>query len=408
VANPEGPNSEALLEAVRLLRPTLTADEIAEAVARVGRQVLGADWAGVAMWDPPEQRQELRVITVGPEGATIPPKLGLDEEGPTTAAAVGESVFLGDPDSLRERFPVLADRILGGDESAWAAVPVRSADEVIGVLRFAFAAPRTLSGSECDFVHELAAECAIGLMRSERFHAHQAALIALERGLRTKSLPEINGWEIAAQTRPAPGGAAQVGGDWFDAIELGSDGALLAIGDVMGHGPGAASDMGQLRIGLRALALTERDPGALLSRLDELHFGTDSLDRFATLLLLLVPAGEGEALIASAGHLPPLLVRDSGEWEILPISVGPPIGVPAPAYETYTVPLRRGDLLFAVTDGVIERPGQVIPSATDPALIEVVERIVAAAHGDLTELVGTTLAQAGTNDDATVVAVRRN
>ena len=397
-----------MLEAVRLLRPALTADEIAEVVARVGREVLGAAWAGVAMWDPPEQRHELRVVTVGPEGATIPPKLGLDEDGPTTAAAVGEAIFLADPESLRQRFPVLADRILGGDEAAWAAVPVRSEAEVIGVLRFAFNAPRTLSGPEQEFVSDLAEECAISLSRSERFHAHESALLALERGLRSKSLPDIPGWDIAGQTRPASGGAAQVGGDWFDAIELGADGALLVVGDVMGHGPGAASDMGQLRIGLRALALTERDPGTLLGRLDQLHFGTDSLDRFATLLLLLVPAAEGAALIASAGHLPPLLVRDNGQWEILPIPVGPPIGVPAPAYETYRVPLHPGDLLLAVTDGVVEGPEHAVPTAADPDLIAVVERIVSASHGNLDELVGRTLAGAQTNDDATVVAVRRN
>lgn len=397
-----------MLEAVRLLRPTLTADEIAEAVARVGREVLGADWAGVAMWDPPEQRHELRVVTVGPAGATIPPNLGLDEDGPTTAAAIGEAVFLADPESLRARFPVLADRILGGDEAAWAAVPVRDQAEIIGVLRFAFNAPRTLTEPEREFMFELSQECAISLTRSERFHAHEAALLALERGLRSKSLPDIPGWEIAAQTRPATGGAAHVGGDWFDAIELGADGVLLVIGDVMGHGPGAASDMGQLRIGLRALALTERDPGTLLSRMDQLHFGTDSLDRIATLLLVWVPAGQGSALIASAGHLPPLLVRDGGDWEILPIPVGPPVGVPAPAYETYRVPLRPGDLLLAVTDGVVERPGQAVPKADDPELVEVVERIVAAAHGDLAELVGDTLAGAQTHDDATVVAVRRS
>ena len=82
----------------------------------------------------------------------------------------------------------------------------------------------------------------------------------LQRSLVPDALPSVAGLVLAARYRPAVrrGG---IGGDWYDAFTLGREGVALVVGDVMGHGIGAAAMMAQMRTGLRAYALDGHPPG---------------------------------------------------------------------------------------------------------------------------------------------------
>ena len=117
-------------------------------------------------------------------------------------------------------------------------------------------------------------------------------------------LPNIEGIQIAARYMP---GGADVGGDWYDAIPLDSGGVGVAMGDVVGHGIGAASLMGQLRHATRAYALEGHTPAGVLDRLDRLVRSLDG-GQMATLLYLVVEPDHGTIHFASAGHVPPLAI----------------------------------------------------------------------------------------------------
>jgi phosphoserine phosphatase RsbU/P len=118
--------------------------------------------------------------------------------------------------------------------------------------------------------------------------------------------------------------------------------------------------MGRMRSALRAYALESTDPAEVLSRLDRKmqHFEPDAM---ATVLYAVFEPGLDRVHVALAGHLPPLIARPGQPAELAPIRPGAPIGVTFRARRPVTtVPVPPGTLLCFYTDGLIERPGEVI------------------------------------------------
>jgi len=131
----------------------------------------------------------------------------------------------------------------------------------------------------------------------------------LQRGLPPDRLPEVPGLALAARYVPA-GADIAVGGDWYDVVELPSGHLGLAIGDVAGHGPRAASTMGQLRMALRAYALEEPSPAEVVNRLDRL-VSRLLASEIVTLVYLVLDLDSVMVRFANAGHPPPLVVGSS-------------------------------------------------------------------------------------------------
>src|SRR5690606_10348231 len=93
--------------------------------------------------------------------------------------------------------------------------------------------------------------------------------VALQRGMLPRDLPEAPGVHLAVRYAPAYQGL-NVGGDWYDAFPMPDGRTAPSIGDVQGHNIEAAAVMGQVRVGLRALASVPREPGVLVARTNEL------------------------------------------------------------------------------------------------------------------------------------------
>ncbi len=182
------------------------------------------------------------------------------------------------------------------------------------------------------------------------------ALVAetLQQSLLPDRLPQSDGWGLAGRSRPASAG---VGGDWYDAIPLADGRRILVVGDVAGHGLLAASAMAQLRSSLRAYAVEDADPVALLRRVDR---ATAALapDVIATVVVAVLDPATGEVEIASAGHPSPV-VRVAGETRLLHVQALPPLGVVGLAdheeVAATRLSLERGDALLLVSDGMFER-----------------------------------------------------
>src|SRR5699024_9992257 len=112
----------------------------------------------------------------------------------------------------------------------------------------------------------------------------------LHRSSLPTTLPRAAGWSIDA--RYAPGDGGRVGGDWYDALCLPDGRLAIAVGDVAGHGMPAASVMGQMRNGLRALLVRESSAAAASLGLDTLAKRTMA-GEMATLLLAVVDTVTG-------------------------------------------------------------------------------------------------------------------
>lgn len=163
-------------------------------------------------------------------------------------------------------------------------------------------------------------------------------------------------------------GHAQVGGDWYDLLQISEGVIALVIGDVVGHDVEAAATMGQLRSVVRSYAFESDEPGAVLDRVDQLVGGL-RLTRSASLVLaVLIRRDAGWCLRYSrAGHLPPLLLRD-GTATTLDGAGGTLIGLGSGKRGSAEEVLRPGDTLVLYTDGLIERRDRPLRAGLDALL----------------------------------------
>jgi PAS domain S-box-containing protein len=224
----------------------------------------------------------------------------------------------------------------------------------------------------------------------------------LERSFVPGRLPEIPGVRLAA--RFSPGGVGgEVGGDWYDVLEIDGDRIALAIGDVAGRGVQAASLMAQLRNALRAYAFEAHSPAAVLDHLNMLAWRLDA-NVMATLIYLLFDLGSGVVRLANAGHLPPLELRPDGTSEYLEGGRSLPIGVePASTYTEAEYVLEPGSTLLLYTDGLIERRHISIDDSLDRLVLDV----HGAGDGDLEGLCDHLIATVppGVEDDVALLAL---
>jgi PAS domain S-box-containing protein len=224
----------------------------------------------------------------------------------------------------------------------------------------------------------------------------------LERSFIPDRLPTIPGVHLAA--RFVPGGPGiEVGGDWYDVLELDDGTIAIAVGDVAGRGVQAAAIMAQLRNALRAYVFEGHPPAFALERLNELAWGMDR-SVMATLVYLVFDPASGQVRLASAGHLPPLKTNPDGSTEYLEDGRSLPLGVKSAT--TYTEAehlLSAGATLLLYTDGLIERRGTPI----DVGLARLAASS-SAEHDDVEELCDhliTALDPTG-EDDVALLALR--
>jgi sigma-B regulation protein RsbU (phosphoserine phosphatase) len=177
---------------------------------------------------------------------------------------------------------------------------------------------------------------------------------ALQRSLLPPRLPSITNLELGAAYRA---GAAdwQVGGDFYDVFKLGIGRWAVAIGDVCGKGPQAASVTAMVRYALRSAAVRESSPAAVLLAVND-ELLQEAHGQFCTAIFATVDVRDGDPAVRMAvgGHPLPLLARPDGAVD----AVGRPgalIGAfPEPRVHDVEFRLRPGELLLLYTDGLTE------------------------------------------------------
>jgi serine phosphatase RsbU (regulator of sigma subunit) len=189
---------------------------------------------------------------------------------------------------------------------------------------------------------------------------HRMAL-GLQRSLLPATLPPLPGLVVAARYR-ASNEQAEVGGDFFDAFQADDAGMVVVIGDVQGHSLEAAVVMAELRYSLRAYVFVGLGPEEVLARTNEVLLrGHPELT--ATLCMLVFPVGTESMLVANAGHIPPLVVRD-GLAAYLEHG-GTMLGVDQPQEKPVEVPLEAGTRILLMTDGLVERRSEDMARAME-------------------------------------------
>jgi PAS domain S-box-containing protein len=343
-----------LQQATAMLAEALDVEQVVEVITEVGRTAIGALRSAVALLN--DDKLGLRVVNpsglapTGPDGVGV--RLTLDTPSVMTRAiATRRPVLIADPEELRSQFdPDTAPVMDTGDEQAWVGLPLLAAGMPLGALRFSFGKPRTILEEERVFLEALAGQCALAVERAEMYEKEHTAAVTLQRSLLPGELPKVLGLELDAKYLPK---ATNVGGDWYDVFRLPDRRLAVTVGDVMGKGLLAAAGMGRVRNALRALALTDPRPAAVLAGLDRLFAATELEDYVTTVTYLVIDPETGEGQAGNAGHPPTLLLTPNALPVLDSAEAGTPLGWASPRRQ-HAFRLPPGSTAVFYSDGLVE------------------------------------------------------
>lgn len=254
------------------------------------------------------------------------------------------------------------------DVRAAMVVPLRARDKVIGAVSLMrLTDGRAYGRDDLDLVEDLATRAALAIDNGRLYHSRNRVARSLQAALLPPALPVVAGLELAARYQVAEADVA-IGGDFYDAIEVGEREWGVVVGDVCGRGPDAAALTGLVRHSVRTAVVHESLPSrvlaqtnaAVLDQIDDTKFCTA-----AYLRLTLTPPGvdadddatgetEVRMVAASAGHPCPAIVRAGGGAELLSCA-GTLLGVvDEPLLVDVEATLGPGDAVVLYTDGVTE------------------------------------------------------
>jgi PAS domain S-box-containing protein len=360
------------------------------------REAFRADFARILLIEPHHEGELTLGAAVGfgaqPENTTVPIRDVLEQ-----VVGEGRPIILGDLHGGAGLDPMLG----AAAPRALMVSPLTVKGRMAGVVEIGSRRSRRFTSEEESLLVLMADRAGLAIEHARAYEREVGTVEMLQRSLLPDRLPQRPGVRIAARYLP---GGADVGGDWYDAIPL-DDGALgVAMGDVVGHGIGAAALMGQLRHAARAYAVEGHQPSDVLDRLDKLVRGLDGA-QMATLLYMVVDSDLRHVRFASAGHMPPLVVEPGGSPRFLEGAPNPPLGVFDSAGHTEVVAdLEAGSTIVLYTDGLVEERGVSIDAG-----LEALRRAAAdPGHPEelVDHLVDSMLAIHPAHDDIAVLALQ--
>jgi PAS domain S-box-containing protein len=352
-----------LQQATSLLAEALSVQEVVGVITEVGRSAIGADRSAVALVD--KDRLRLRIISSDAVPGEFAEEMPLDQNKVMTAAVnTRRPVILDSPHALRKLFEdqnSVEDLMRHSDERAWVGLPLTTSGNPLGALEFSFTRLRQITEEERVFLEALAGQCALALERAMLYEREHTTAETLQRSLLPDNLPDVPGVALCAYYKPL---SIDVGGDWYDAFRLPDGKLAVAAGDVMGKGLTAAAGMGRVRNALRALALTDPRPAAVLAGLDRLFMATELDEQVTTVCYLVVDPRTGEGVAGNAGHLPPLLLGPGKTPWLDQAEAGTPLGWASPRQQ-YPFRLPVGHTAVLYSDGLVENRKRGLDAGLD-------------------------------------------
>jgi anti-sigma regulatory factor (Ser/Thr protein kinase)/putative methionine-R-sulfoxide reductase with GAF domain len=369
-------------------------DDLLDELLDLVGDALKVEWRAVLLHT--NSRLTLRAVS-GEAEAEPGIEIRLGEWLPGRVAARRRPMVLTHVGEAEQDSPLLAGRRV----CSLAAIPLLARGELIGVLQVGSLEHRRFSDDDVRLLQLAGERMALAIDRARLFEETRHIAETLQRKLLPERLPSLPTAELAARYLPA-GPVVEIGGDWYDVFAYKDGRVGLAMGDVVGRGVDAASLMGQLRTALRAYALEQPSPAAVLDRLGAL-FHQVAPGQMATLVFVVFDPGSGIVCLASAGHPPPLAIAPDGSSFYLEHETCPPLGVmPYLAYKERVQWLEPGSTILLYTDGLVEQRGRI-----DEGLTRLREAVVAGDAEDLCDSVVRALLPEGSGgDDAALLALR--
>ena len=370
-----------LAEASVILVSSLDVRRTLRQVARLTVPRL-ADWCSVEMVEPDGSIRSVAVAHADPKKVALareyrrryPPDQSADS-GIGSVIRTGRSELLADiPEQVLQQGmdPKQLEFARTLDVRSAMIVPLVVEGRSLGAISFASSESRKRFGqSDLELAEDLAHRVAVAIANARRYEERSHVARTLQRSLLPQRLPDIPGVEIAAFYQPAGLARTEVGGDFYDAFEVGEGAWGVVIGDVCGKGIEAAAMTGTARHAIRGAAMHQARPSRVLADLNEVLRREDG-EGFCTVAMGRLESHHGGATltVSSGGHPLPVVLRNDGSVETVG-SPGTLIGI----FEDVElhdgkVKLRRGDTVVFYTDGLIDaRRSEPIDDAALDALL---------------------------------------
>ncbi len=349
-----------------------------------------AVWTGEAVTEQAQDRIRLRRAALVPDRAWPEGYLTPGDNLPQEASRLLAGAVMRDdvPQAIVVRDREAIERALGERQLVRALVPGDQPVSVaciplivegphgapgpivLGVTEVWRRPERPFREGELLDLQELVAKTARHVDLARQHQREHAQVLALQRRL----LPRVGSEtiEVASVYEPTTPDSAGVGGDWVNSFPLPGDRTALVVGDVVGHGLGAAAAMGQLSMEARALLSAGLGPGEVLERLDETVTLLDDTDAGlaagysalgSTCCIAVYDPVDHRVVMANAGHLPPVLVHPDGSAKTVAAQPHPALGAEFAVREPFDVhefAAPPGSLLVLYTDGLVEDPSTSI------------------------------------------------
>ncbi len=385
--------------------------DTAIAVANAATGVLGADIGIVLYPEPGEVGSELAWAVSGlPGEVELPPPPRHVDVNSVANTATGVEVVreLSRNPPVRRFIESLELPIHPGLLRSALLVPVGGdRGRPLGLMLFGHADRGYFTEDDARLAASIGSSTGVAIENARRHEEQRLAAVAFQRQL--LPAPELNVPDLELCVRYHPGrDGLDVGGDWYDVIDLGDGRVGLAVGDVCGHGLRAAAHMGQFRYSFRALLQSSSTPEEAFSVLNRMAL--QELATTVTIAYVEIEAATGACRTWCCGHLPPVISSQHGQevrWVDDTNARGPMLGfLDDVRVSPIEATLAPGELLLLYTDGLVERRGEPIDRG--------MERLAAAFEGrspaldEICDELHTLLAVAGPDaDDTVLLGVRR-
>jgi len=351
----------SLIEVNEMISSSLDLDTILENVMTISKKVMNADASSLMRVDEKTNELIYQVAqsSVGEKlKKEVRLKMGQGIAG--TVAEEGKPLLLEDAYS-HPKFFRGNDEKTGYRTKSMITVPLKVGNRITGVAQVINRLDgKPFDADDMELFQSLASMTAIALenakmhqslMEKQRLVKDMEFARTVQESFLPQDAPEVLSYKFSAHYTPA----LEVGGDFYDFINLGRNRTGIVIGDVSGKGVPAALYMAKLGSDMRTLAFTEPTPAAALSKLNDLLAARSRRGMFATLLYAELDASSGKIVIANAGHLPPIIKKADGSVARLPNAGGSPLGIlPGMKFGQDTMDLELGDTVVLYTDGIVE------------------------------------------------------
>ncbi|MGH9815889.1 MAG: PP2C family protein-serine/threonine phosphatase [Candidatus Acidiferrales bacterium] len=401
-----------IVEATKRLNSTLDLAELINIILQLAIKHTAADRGTVFLTDP--EREEIWSLL----------GLGLEQQEirlPMTKGIAGWVAREGQTVNLRDayedlRFEPEVDKRLGYRTRTLLCLPIRNKDNaVIGVLQLLNKRSGVFTAQDEGFLAALSDHVALALenaqlhrelLAKQRIERDLELARSIQRGLLPELPPVLEGFDIAVSHRSSQ----MVGGDYYDFVKITDETMLTVIADVEGKGVASGLVMANLQATLRALVAHLHSLERLVSAVNNMILADTRAQKFMTFFACMLDTRNRALHYINAGHVPPVVLRASGE-KIHLSEGGMVMGVfPDVPYDRGFLALESGDIMVGCTDGITEAMNPANEEYGSERLVAAVERCRSLPAQKIVEAVLEDVEQfsrGGTHEDDRVIYILR-